>query len=188
MRAGILTDRCPAKKQLGITYIEIMAVVTILSIVAIVAMPNLASNDHRKLDLAAAEVAQAIRFARIESMRTHIPYGVIVNKTNNDVKVYRLLSGTGTFDVYHPVDKKKYILNLKTDAVTAGVDLLDYSINYQGIYGSRPSLGFNEYGNPKYYQSGGDHMLNASATITLSYSGETRIISISPMTGRVAVQ
>jgi Tfp pilus assembly protein FimT len=176
------------KNQLGISYIEIMIVVVILGIIAVVAIPNLSSNDYKKLDIAAQEVMQAIRFARIESIRTAVPHGVIVSKWSDNAKVYRLLSGTVTYDVYHSVDKKIYTLNLRTDTATEGVDLLNYSIYYQGTFGKRPYIGFNENGNPKLYESGSDHMLNGSATITLSYAGQTRVISVAPMTGRVTVQ
>jgi type II secretory pathway pseudopilin PulG len=197
----------PIKKQQGITYIEIMAVVTILSIVAIVAMPNLASNDHRKLDLAAEEVAQAIRFARVESMRLTRPrpeskcidgqHGVKFDSNNNIIKVYLLkcsgfsplLFRTPTFDdVYHPVDKKHYILNLKTDNTTAGVELQSYSIYFGSSGTNSQILGFNGDGNPKFSKWSADTMLNGTATITLSYLGQTRVISVAPMTGRVTVQ
>jgi Tfp pilus assembly protein FimT len=176
------------KNQLGLSYIEIMIVVVILGIIAVVAMPNLSSNDDRKLDIAAQEIVQAIRFARVESIRTAVPHGIIFSESHDNAKVYRLLSGTPTYDVYHPVDKKIYILNLRTDAVTEGVDLLNYNIRYHGTIGNKRYIGFNENGNPKYYEFGSDHMLDEAASITLNYAGQTRIIRVAPMTGRVTVQ
>jgi len=196
----------PVKKQLGVTYIEIMIVVTILGIVAIVAMPNLASNDHRKLDLAAEEIAQAIRFSRVESMRLARPrpeskcidgqHGVEFDSNNNIIKVYLLeCSEFGPFlfwnpvsDIYHPIDKKLYILNLKTDAKTAGVNLQSYSIFYGSSGTVSKYMGFNGNGTPKSSSGSTDTMLNGTATITLSYLGQTRVISVAPMTGRVTVQ
>ncbi len=180
---------CPTKYryQQGITYIEIMIVVLILGIIAVVAMPNLASNDHRKLDIAAEEIVQAIRFARIEAMRSDISYGVFFSSSSDIVKVYRLLSEVATYDVYHPVDKKFYILNLNTDSATAGVDFQSSGLYFGGSGSNREYLSFNTNGNPIYTNLGTDYLLD-SATITLGYAGQTRVISVGPMTGRVTVQ
>ena len=175
------------KYQQGTSYIEIMTVVFILGLIAGVAIPNLASNDHRKLDIAAEEIVQAIRFARIEAIRTSIPHGMIFNTGSDNAKVYRILSVIPIYDVYHPVSKKIYTLNLKTDAATEDVELQSYGIYYGGSGTNNPYLGFNAYGNPKYSFFGTDFMLD-SATITLSYAGHTRVISVAPMTGRVTVQ
>lgn len=175
-------------KQKGISYIEIVVVVIILGIVSVIALPNLSSTDPKKLEIAMEEVIQAIRFSRLESIRTGIPHGVFINKNDVKIKVYRLLAGTPTYDIYHPVDKKIYTLNLKTDRATEGVDLLNHSINFQGIPGNKNYLGFSKQGIPKYSYFGSDHMLTNSATITLSYAGLIRVISISPMIGRVTIQ
>jgi len=174
-------------RQQGISLIEITAVVAILAIIAGVALPDLGSgSDGRKLDLAAKEVAEAIRFARAEAIRTSMDHGVIFDENNETVKVYSLPAGTPKYDVYHPIDKKLYSLDLNTAPLTAGVDLLSYSIDF----GSGPGsgyLGFNSNGNPKFSFFGTDYMLK-SAAITLSNAGQTRIINVSPMTGRVTVQ
>jgi len=173
--------------QLGITYIEVISVVVILGILAAVTIPNLSSVDHKKLDLAAEEVAQLFRFARLEAIRTGIPYGVTLSSSNDQFKVYRILSGTLTYDVYHPVDKKLYILNLNTDKATAGIELQSFGVFFGGSTISVSSLGFNTNGIPKFSFLGTDYMLD-SATITLGYAAQTRVISVGPMTGRVTIQ
>ncbi len=175
-------------KQQGISLIEIIVVVTILAIIAVVVVPDLSSNDYRKLDLAAEELAQAIRFSRLESMRTKTPHGVIFNASSDNAKVYRLPSFFPIYDVYHPVNKRLYTLNLKTDNATAGVGLQSYAIYYTNSTTSNSQyLGFNIEGNPKLSFFGTDYML-VSAAITLEYAGKTKVINVSPMTGRVTVQ
>jgi type II secretion system protein H len=64
----------------GFTLLEIMIVAAILGIVALVAVPSFTSTSdgEAKLDLAAGEVAAAIRFARSETMRTGTVHGAKV--------------------------------------------------------------------------------------------------------------
>ncbi len=184
------------KNQRGLSFIELTIALLILVIIAAVALPDLSSNDHAKLDIAASEVAEAIRFARLESIRTASPYGVNVNDGNDRVRVYLLVYmdffgfpiWTPTYDVYHPVDKKLYTLNLKTDVKTSGVDLQSHSILFTDSGTNSDFLGFNSNGNPKKSVGNTDYLLDGIATITLAYSGQTRVISVAPITGRVTVQ
>lgn len=175
-------------RQCGVSLLEMMVVVAILGIVAVVAVPSLFSGDSKKLDIASEQVVDALRFARTESMRTTIQHGVIFDNTSHSVKVYQLISGTPTYDIYHPVDRKIFSLNLKTDASTQGVELQSYSISYQDLAGNQQQLEFNVHGSPTLASSGVDYMLNPDAAITLSYDGQTRIINVAAMTGRVSVQ
>ncbi|MDH3314330.1 MAG: GspH/FimT family pseudopilin [Gammaproteobacteria bacterium] len=171
----------------GFTLVEMLVTITILGIVAAVTIPFLSSTPFYRLDIAANEVAEALRFARTESKRSNVPHGVDFSTTSNDAKVYALIAGTPTYNVYHPISKKIYSLNLMTDASTAGVNLQSYTITFQGVLGNQSLLGFSAEGVPKYYFFGRDHMLT-NGTITLSYAGQTRTVIVSPMTGRVTVQ
>jgi Tfp pilus assembly protein FimT len=173
--------------QKGISYLELIIVVVILGIVAAAAMPNLSSTDPKKLDNAANEVAEAIRFARAEAIRTKVPRGINTDATNDRIRVYSLPVSTPTYDIYHPIDKKLYDLQLKTDAYVGGVDLVSASFAFTGSYSSSTNLDFSTGGYPKYTSVGNDYMLTSGA-ITLSYRGQQRIISIAPMTGRVTIQ
>ncbi len=173
--------------QRGFTLLEMLVVMFILGVIASVVLPEFSSRNSYKLEIASRELVNAIRFAREESIRTGNPHGIILSSSNETAKVYELISGTATYNIYHPIDKKLYTLDLRTDSATSGVDLQSYNIFYQGIAGSKSYIGFNEYGNPKYFDSGTDHMLNGTATITLSSAGQTRTINVSSMTGRVTV-
>ncbi|MEQ1560848.1 MAG: GspH/FimT family protein [Methyloglobulus sp.] len=175
------------KTQYGLSYIEIVIVVIILGIVAAAAMPNLSSTDPTKLDNAANEVSSAIQFAQAEAIRTKIPRGINTDATNDRIRVYSLPAATPTYDIYHPIDKKLYDIQLKTDAFIGGVDLVSASFAFTGASSSSTNLDFSAEGIPKVTSAGADYMLS-SGTITLSYRGQQRIISIAPMTGRVTVQ
>jgi len=175
------------QNQQGFTLLEIIIVVLILSIIATITLPNLASTDSMKLDTAAKEVAEAIRFARAESIRTKIPCGIFADATNERIRVYSMPSFSPTYNIYHPVDKKLYDIQLKTDAFIAGVDLVSASFIFVGGFSNPTYLGFNTEGYPKYTNFFTDYML-ASGTMILSYQGQQRIISIAPVTGRVIIQ
>lgn len=170
----------------GFSLLEMTIVVLILSIIAAIARPNLSSTDPIKLDTAAKEVAEAIRFARAEAIRTKISRGIHADANNERIRVYSLPGLSPVYDIYHPIDKKLYDIQLKTDAFVAGVDLVSASFSFVGPFTSPTNLGFNSEGNPKYTFIN-DNMLTSGA-ITLSYQGQQRIISIAPMTGRVTIQ
>ena len=165
-----------------------MIVVVILGVVAAAAMPNLSSTDPIKIDTAAKEVADAIRFARAESIRTKIPRGINTDATNDRIRVYSLPGLLPVYDIYHPIDKKLYDIQLKTDTYVAGVDLVSAGFSFAGAFSSSTHLDFSTEGNPKYTSSGNDYMLTSGGTITLSYKGQQRIVSIAPVTGRVSIQ
>ncbi len=173
--------------QLGFSLLEMSVVVLILSTIAAIAMPNLSSTDTIKLDTAAEVVAKAIRFARAETIRTKISRGIFTDATNERIRVYSLPGSSPVYDIYHPIDKKLYDIQLKSDAFVAGVNLVGASFAFTGTTTSSTNLEFNAEGNPKITNSGTDYLLSAG-TITLSYQGQQLTISIAPVTGRVTVQ
>jgi prepilin-type N-terminal cleavage/methylation domain-containing protein len=53
----------------GFTLAELLTAVAVLALLAGLVLPGLAVNDDRRLEVAAAEVRDALRFARAEAMR-----------------------------------------------------------------------------------------------------------------------
>lgn len=174
-------------QQGGYTLLEIGLVVAIVGIVTAVAIPSFNNTDSHKLDVAADEIARAIRFARDEAKRTGVAHGIQTISTDEQIRVYRLPVTTPIFDVRHPISKKLYDIQLNTDAHVSGVDLLSASYTFNGAATSSTSFDFSADGMPKTTSGGTDFMLN-TGTITLSYGGQQKVISIAPMTGRVTLQ
>ncbi|MEQ1528064.1 MAG: GspH/FimT family pseudopilin [Methylococcales bacterium] len=173
-------------RQTGFSFIEIMVVVTILGIVAAVAMPGL-STDFTKLDTAVTELSNAISFARSEAIRTRTAQGIEADVVNNQLRVYSMPASIPVYSVYHPIDKKLYTIDMKTSSQLSGVRLSNASFVFKGGFSSSSLLTFNANGAPKYSSAGKDYMLT-SATITVVYKNQQRTLSIAPMTGRVIIQ
>ena len=166
---------------------ELAVVVAILGLVAAVAMPNFAATDVKSVELAATEVADAVRFARNEAIRTGMPHGIFTDAFSDRVRVYSMPGSTPIYDVRHPVDKKLYDIQFNSNSNLVGVDLVSALYNFDGIFPSIFNFGFNSHGIPKFSFFGTDYML-ADGTITLSHGDHQRVVSIAPMTGRVTIQ
>lgn len=179
-----------AHEEQGVTLIELLIVVGLLSLIAAVAIPELFSNDEAILDRAAAELASAFRFAHAEAIRTGQPHGVIGNDSDQYLKIYRLDDTVNPpvvhYDVYDPLTKQLYDLRFETDRLQPSISVIYFK--FEGFFWSQDFLGFSgATGVPKYNDSGTIRMLE-NGYIQLSHNGLTRTIAVSPMTARVTVQ
>ena len=93
-------------RQRGFTLLELTLVSAILGVIAVAALPNLASSDPSRLDLAALQVADAMRYARSEAIRTGVPHGFRQEISQKRIRVMRPdmadTPATLVYDVYHP--------------------------------------------------------------------------------------
>jgi hypothetical protein len=161
-------------------------VIGLLALIAAIATPASTKNSLSMLDVAAAEVADAVRFARNESIRTGTPYGIYANQTGQQIRVYRLLGSTPTYDVYDPFTKQPYDLTFGSGM--ANVSIQSVYFKFENTLFPTSYLGFSEgNGTPKYNGGGTIRMLE-TAYIRLSLDGELREINVAPMTGRVTLQ
>jgi len=88
-------------------------VVAVLGIAMAVAIPPADVISPAVADAASGEVAQALRFARREAMRTRAYHAVSFEPALSTLRVYRLsTTGPGAEDtghpVLHPVDRRVY--------------------------------------------------------------------------------
>ena len=173
----------------GFTIVELMIIVTILGIMAMVSLPAIEPTQLYKLDLAAGELANGIRFARGEAMRTANPHGIELDPILESVRVYRgdtLTSPpTPVYDVYHPVTRMLYELDIDDDAPTQGVTFTTAPI-WSAICNSPLLVGFDSLGTPRCGNPLSTILL--SGTVTLTQNGHSRTVVIDGTTGRVTVQ
>ena len=182
------------KPDYGFTLVEILIVVFILGITAIVVVPNLSPTDSKKLDQAANEVAQAIRFVRSEAIRTGQIHAITISQTTQKITTYKADLTTTTlgqeYILTHPIDKKSYENTINTLALTSGVVISNTLDPF--LYpttGRHKSLAFDANGTPIWI------ILSSNTTyplqdgmVQLSYADDQRVVRVAPMTGRVTIE
>ena len=127
---------------------------------AIVVIPDSSPTTEHKLDLAAGQIAQALRFARAEAVRTDGHYGVTISQVTQKITVKKWDVSTNPVSTelvpYHPVDKK--VFEFKADELTLanGVRISNGSdiFLYDSI-GRRRSLIFDPDGVPVWILASG---------------------------------
>ena len=178
----------------GFTITELLVVVVIIGLLAVVATPALRSSDPHKLDLAATKVAEAIRLARSESMRTGEVYGITISQASQQVRVRRYDITADPVKpletLYHPVDKQLLDFDFDELATTQGVrinntqDVFDYP-----DAGRRRTVLFDRQGVPVWILAGGSKIEPLTKGIVeLSLDASKQAVQIAPITGRVTIQ
>ena len=176
----------------GFSFTELLIVIMILGVVAAVAVPSLSSTDPKKLELAAAEVASAIRFARSESQRTGDIHGVQISQNTQRVVVYKADLSTTPVSMssilYHPVSKLTFDFDVDSSTFSRNVIISNALDPFLYATGRRKNLLFDATGTPIW-------IVNATSTtymlqdglVQLSYAGINLSVRVAPNTGRVTV-
>ncbi len=177
------------REERGYTLVELVIVVTVLALIAAIAVPSLSSGPKKDLDLAAQEFAAAMRFARSESIRTGEPYGFLQQSGAKRIRVYRLDTGTSPatliYDVYHPIDKSLYDFDLDLESLAAA-DSITRNTVYRGTCNQNNRVFFDANGTP--WCSDPTSVLLESYELTFSSGSSQRIVSLDWVTGRVTIQ
>lgn len=176
----------------GFTLLELLVVVAMLAIFAAVALPSLAPIGPEKVEAAAQQVAEALRFARDETLRSGEIHGVQVQLATGRVTVYRSSGALsppylGTI-LYHPVSKQPFDFFLAQGSLTAGVTIAnnDAPFRYRGSALYWEDLLFAPAGNPTHLSSGTTSQLQ-SGQIKLNCGGYGKTVVVHPITGRVTI-
>ena len=110
----------------GFTLLEMLIVICILAIVSAVAMPLLSGNDPQKLNVAAQETSNLLRFALSEARRTG-GYVLVDGKTvPGRLGLYysnvnaELPPSAGTSAINDPLTKRAAVLDVGANPLFAG--------------------------------------------------------------------
>jgi hypothetical protein len=163
--------------------------VLILGIIAAAVIPHFSSTDYSRLDLAAREYADAIRFARSESMRLGEPRGFNQNSAQKRIRVFRADTDATpwapVYDIYHPVSKKLYDIRLDTHPF-AKADSVSVTPAFRGGCNQIDTIYFDVNGIPRCIDP--QTVLLDSFDLTLTLDGESRVVSLQSITGQVILQ
>ncbi|MCP4334725.1 MAG: prepilin-type N-terminal cleavage/methylation domain-containing protein [Gammaproteobacteria bacterium] len=180
--------------QAGFSLLELSIVVLILGIMAIVVIPDSAPGKQQKLDLAANQIAQALRFAQGEAVRTGEHHGVTINQVTQTITVIKWDLTTDPVSTelipYHPVNKQAFVFDADTMSLAPGVSIINSSdiFNYITV-GRMRSLIFDPQGVPVWVLGSDDSIYRLlDAVIQLGAGQDRRDITVAPLTGRVTVQ
>jgi len=176
-------------RRQGYSLVELMLVIGLLALVAAIAAPHYGRLDETELDRAAAVVANAVRFARNEAVRTGQGHGVIVNVFDQTLKVYRLDESssppTSIYDVRDPLSKQLYVLQFGSGNLMPRLTAAYF--DFQGVLLPRSHVDFSGgTGVPKGYGLFGVGLLE-TGYFRVGQDGATRTINVSPVTARVSV-
>ncbi len=179
--------------QRGYTLVELVLVVIIVSALASVVLPTLAPGQSIKLDLAATEMAAAMRFARVEALRLGVARGFRQQSTAKRVRVFSMdtqtTPATLVYDIYHPIDKQLYDKSFAQQPFAFGGD-----INHTRTYFDTGTGTCNTPANV-FFDAGGipwcadpDNVLLERFDVTLTIGANSRVVTLHGLTGRVTIQ
>lgn len=178
-----------SRSEHGFSLVELLIVVTILGIVATVAVPDISTTNASRLGLAAEEIANAMRFARSESIRSGAPRAFIQQSAEKRIRVFRpdtsLSPWSPVYDVYHPLSKQLYDISLAEHSFAAVNTVVDNAV-YQGSCNSPNNVYFDNVGTARCTDP--ETILLKQYDVTLTLGKLTRVVTLNGITGRVSVQ
>ena len=178
-----------ARRQVGYTLVELLITVTIVAVVAAIAVPASAPGEDKELQLVAAEFAAAMRFARSESIRTGEPHGFQFLTSQYRIRVFRADTSvspwTWIWDVYHPVDKQLYDYTVPAD-LTGSTPPAVHDPLYRGSCDEPGAVYFDANGTPWCLEP--ETVLLESYRLDFSAGTAQAAVQLDGITGRVTVQ
>jgi prepilin-type N-terminal cleavage/methylation domain-containing protein len=181
-----------APVQAGVSLVELLVVITILGFAAMLAIPGFSTSDHAKLELAAEEYAQAIRYARSLAMQQGAPFGFRNPPGADDItriRVFRVDTTTNPwtpiYDVTHPLSKNLYAIDLKSHRF-AFAESVNRTISFRGACNVVGNTYFDANGTP--WCADPEDVLLEQLDITFSSGPVSRVVTLHGLSGRVTIQ
>jgi prepilin-type N-terminal cleavage/methylation domain-containing protein len=172
--------------QQGFSLTELMFVLLVLAIVVAITIPASTGRSALRLERAGREVADALNFARAEALRTNVSYGVRV-QGGRRIAVFRLdrsvTPPAERYDVYHPLDKSLYSIDLSGGLYTAGTTATGYFL-FQGAGAADQATSFDANGEA---MRGDDGRPLATGGVLLGNDGSTLTVALAPLIGRTTI-
>ncbi|MBK7616687.1 MAG: GspH/FimT family pseudopilin [Burkholderiales bacterium] len=170
----------------GYTLAETLVVVSLLAVMAAVALPSLGTLDLQRLDVAAAEVRNALRLARSEAMRLNTNVLVDMGSAAGHVKLYKGSCGASSTAIIDPRSKRAFDVDVAGGPYSGGVTLtpqfMAAGTAYNGLVFASSGVPTDVCQLPAAASQGAPQ---AGSQVLLSYGGSQLAVAIAPATGRV---
>jgi prepilin-type N-terminal cleavage/methylation domain-containing protein len=175
----------------GVSLTEMLTVVALLAVLAGVMVPSLAPHDGTRLEVAAAEVRDALRFARAEALRRGKPALLDAETTPGKLKVIWLsanCNGLSSFTAAtDPRSKVAFAANVTGGAFSAGVVVTPRFLAGGTAYGG---LVFDAHGKPSeacvVSSKTSKGAPEAGSNVLLTLGDRQATVSVDGVTGRVS--
>lgn len=151
----------------GMTLVELVVVISLVGLLALVAVPRFAGRDEVELRAAARRVAADLRWAQARAIATRTRHGVVFDAATGRYTVYRGAPSTPADDFLRPGSPMR-----------RGVEPVTLvSADFDGA----PRVEFDSMGVP--WSASGE--LTAPGRVVLAVSGAADTVVVEPLTGRI---
>lgn len=173
----------------GITLLELTISVAIITIFALIALPSFSPSEKYLRESVAQQFADAIRYARTESIRTGQAHGFRYFSTQNRIRVFSADTGTNPatliWDIYHPIDKQLYDYTLPDKAANASNPIKRVAV-FRGTCNTPGIVYFNANGTP--WCNDPNNILVDYFDLEINVGSGQSIVNLDGITGRVTIQ
>jgi len=152
-------------KKRGFTLIEVIAVVVILAIAAMLAIPMFSSAASIQIRVAADMIAADLEYAKSMAISRQKTYTVTFDES---AESYSISDADGI--ITHPVTLDDYAVSFRTDSRVDKVNVVDAD------FGSYEKVSFTYLGSP---DNGG--------SVTLSADTKTMTVTVEAVTGYITI-
>lgn len=167
----------PVSRRGGFTLMELLAVITILGIVASVAILSAQDNQAVVASAAARMIAGDLEYAQSLAISEQSDITVTFN---TDTDSYTL-TDSDSAPITHPLNKADFTITLPTEFGESSLDLSEAEFAT-----GNSSVGFDETGTP--YQGGtSGTAIVGTNKVQVTCGGKTYNVTVGPVTGRIVV-
>jgi prepilin-type N-terminal cleavage/methylation domain-containing protein len=148
------------RNEKAFTLTELIVVVVVLAIISAIVVTAAVDTVDMKSDLTAREIMRAISFAKSYSLSRRLGYRVVFTPASDQVRVEDINGNVA----WNPISYSAYSWNLQNGDITSA-----------------------DFGGASFLEFGTTGEAVAGGNVVIQYRGLLQTLTVSPITGRVAV-
>jgi prepilin-type N-terminal cleavage/methylation domain-containing protein len=164
------------RRPRAFTLIEILAVIVILAIAAMIAIPAFSGASEMQMRAAADKLAADIEYAKSLAVTTQKPHRVTFDTVLHKYEIREMSADAVIND---PVRKTPFVVQYTQDSRLSSVTI------QSATFGTGSAVEFSSTGTP---EDAGGTALGTAGTVVLEAKGQTITVKVEPVTGYVTIQ